>query len=53
MEKDHELGLIWESTKDSEKDWMELDAEVVTKEFIQKDLPGRYSNYRKGYDLWW
>jgi hypothetical protein len=35
-EKNRELGLISESTKDNEDEQMELDAETAAKEFIQK-----------------
>jgi hypothetical protein len=35
-EKNRELGLISESTKDAEDEKMELDAETTAKEFIQK-----------------
>jgi len=35
-EKNRELGLISESTKDNEDEQMELDAETAAEEFIQK-----------------
>jgi hypothetical protein len=35
-EKNRELGLISESTKDDKEEKMELDAETAAKEFIQK-----------------
>jgi hypothetical protein len=35
-EKNRELGLILESTKDDEDEKMELEAEAAAKEFIQK-----------------
>ena len=35
-EKNHELGLILESTKNNEDEKMELDAKTIAKEFIQK-----------------
>jgi hypothetical protein len=35
-EKNRELGLILESTKDDKDEKMELEAKAVAKEFIQK-----------------